>query len=184
MEVDPFTTHYQRRQKKREEFKSILRALVEGMASLVEGQRCFADEFGLSYGRVFNDGLESFKGKDTCKVISEWLRSGEEGAVLLKTLFNDLAQHQVALAEAFDEVARESADLGKAKMGKLANKYGFDANGDSLNAKHKHDRHTDLHQQLMMTLFVARYAKAREQMKADTESGREEYHSGNTVLKF
>ena len=71
MDFDPFSTHFQRKQKKREEFKLVLQELVEGTASLVEGQRCFADEFGLSYGRVFSDDFESFKSKDNCKVISD-----------------------------------------------------------------------------------------------------------------
>jgi hypothetical protein len=174
MEVDPFTIRYQRKQKKREEFKPVLRALVEGLASLVDGQRCFADEFGLSYGRVFDDDLESFKGKDTCKVIAEWLRGGEEGAERLKQLFDDLAQHQVALVETFDEVASESTEMSKLKKGKLINRYGFDVIADSSTAKHKRQHDSDTHQQLMMTLFVTRYAKARERMRSDMESGRNE----------
>lgn len=182
MEVDPFTIHYQRRQKKREEFKPVLRALVEGLAALVEGQRCFADEFGLSYGRVFNEQLASFRGKDTCKVISEWLRGGEEGAGMLKNLFDDLAQHQVAMVEAFDEVASESVDIGKLTMGKLADKYGFDTKCSSQKSKHKRELHIDVHQQLMMTLFIARYAKAREQMRADMDAGGKEENRGSAAF--
>jgi hypothetical protein len=184
MEVDPFTIRYQRKQKKREEFKPVLRALVEGLASLVDGQRCFADEFGLSYGRVFDDDLEFFKGKDTCNVIAEWLRGGEEGAEHLKQLFENLAQHQVALVETFDEVASESAFMSKQKKSKLINRYGIDAKTDSSKAKHKRQHDSDIHRQLMMTLFVARYAKAREQMRVDVESGRKERETGSEAVKL
>ncbi|MEJ2452846.1 MAG: hypothetical protein P8103_01635 [Candidatus Thiodiazotropha sp.] len=183
MEVDPFSIHIQRKQKKREAFRPVLRSLVEGLASLVEGQRCFADEFGLSYGRVFSDDLESFKGKDSCKVISDWIRGGEEGAMRLKQLFGDLAQHQVALVEAFDELTTDSIDGGKPKKGKHANQNVFDTKADSSRAKLKRQQHLDAHQQMLMSSFVARYAKAREQMRADTESGHKMKDSGNTAVK-
>ncbi len=184
MEVDPFTIHYQRKQKKREEFKPVLRALVEGLASLIDGQRCFADEFGLSYGRVFDTDHESFKGKDTCKVITEWLRGGEEGAAQLNRLFEDLAQHQLALVETFDEIAAESVDMGKQKKSKLMNRYGFNVKVDSAAAKQKRQHYSDTQQQFMMTLFVTRYAKARELMRADMESGRKERDTGSTAVKL
>jgi hypothetical protein len=171
MEVDPFATHYQRRQAKREEFKAVLRVLVEGLASLVEGQRCFAEEFGLSYGRVFHDDLESFKGKDTCKVISTWLREGEEGAARLSNLFDNLAQHQMALVEAADEVARESNEMAKLSKAKLANKLG--ASNKAELKKSKQEFRMALHHKLIMTAFVAGYAKSRERMRADeTDSPR------------
>jgi hypothetical protein len=169
MDIDPFVTHYQRKQKKREQFKAVLRVLVEGLASLVEGQRCFAEEFGLSYGRVFHDDLESFKGKNTCKAISNWLREGEEGAAKLNNLFNDLAQHQMALVEAADEVARESIDMAKLSKVKLANKLGASNKTDLMRSKQ--DFRMALHQKLIMTVFVAGYAKSRERMQADQTDG-------------
>jgi hypothetical protein len=165
MDVDPFSTHYQRRQKKRQQFKPVLRDLVEGLASLVEGQRCFAEEFGLSYGRVFHDDFESFKGKEICKVLSQWLREGEEGAAMLRNLFDDLAQHQMALVEAADEVARESVGMAKLSKAKLANKLG--ANGKADLTKSKEEFHAALHQSLIMTAFVTGYAKSRERMRND-----------------
>jgi hypothetical protein len=183
MEVDPLTIKFKRKQQKREEFKSVVRALVEGLASLIDGQRCFADEFGLSYGRVFYGDLDAFKGNDTCQVISDWIRGGEEGADMLKNLFDNLAQHQVALVEAFDEVASESADLGKLKKAKLANKYGFNSTLESHKAKNKREQNSDMHQQLMMTLFIARYAKAREQMRANMDDGSKKQETGSAAYK-
>lgn len=163
MDVNPFHVHYQRKQEtKRQQFRPVLRALVEGVASLVEGQRCFAEEFGLSYGRVFHDDLESFKGKNTSKVIAEWLRSGEAGADMLRNLFNDLAQHQMALVEAADEVARESMDMGTLSKSRLADMFGMDANDESGKSKYKQD----MQQRLIMTAFVTCYARSREGAKA------------------
>lgn len=183
MEVDPLSIHLKRKQKKREEFRPVLRSLVEGLASLVEGQRCFADEFGLSYGRVFSDDLDSFRGNDSCKVISDWIRSGEEGGLRLKRLFHDLAQHQVALVEAFDEIATESLESGKLKKSKYADQYLFAGTVDSSRMKIKRQQHVDAHQHMLMSLFVARYAKAREKMRADMESGRVLKVAGKTVVK-
>lgn len=181
MDFDPFSTHFQRKQKKREEFKLVLQELVEGTASLVEGQRCFADEFGLSYGRVFSDDFESFKGKDNCKVISEWIRGGEEGAHRLKRLFDDLAQHQLALVAAFDKVARESADVGKLKKGRRSNKSCIDAHVDASRQKSM-QQYSNTQQHLILTEFVAGYAKAREQMRLDAESGYTEIDTGKLEL--
>jgi hypothetical protein len=169
MEFDPFNTHYHRRQIKRQQFKPVLRELMEGLASLVQGQRCFADEFGLSYGRVFHDDFESFKGKNIGKEISQWLREGEEGAAMLRKLFDDLAQHQVALVEAADEVARESLGIAKISRSNLVKKISAKSKVDLL--KSKEGIHTALHQNLIITAFVIGYAKSRERMRNDqTES--------------
>jgi hypothetical protein len=182
MDVDPFTIRYQRKQKKRQDFKLVLSALVEGLASLVDGQRGFAEEFGLSYERVFHNDQESFKGRDSRKVIGEWLRSGEEGASKMRDLFDDLARHQVAVVEAIDQVSKESADLGKLKKSKLANKLGYDPRADSVVSKTCKGLNEDAHQRLMLSAFVAGYARAREQMRADREDGPEERHPGKAIM--
>lgn len=169
MEVDPFTIRYQRKQKKRQDFKLVLSAFVEGLASLVDGQRCFAEQLGLSDSRVFHNNQDSFKGRDACKVISEWLRSGEDGALKMRHLFDDLARHQIALVEAIDEVAKESAGLGKMKKNKLANKLGYDARADTGVSKNRKELNDDVHQRLILSAFVAGYARAREQMRENED---------------
>ena len=83
------------------------RALVAGVARLVEGQRCFADEFGLNYSRVFSDEYESFKGQSPEKVVRQWLLEGEEGAGKLQRLLDDLLRHQLALIGGLEGVARQ-----------------------------------------------------------------------------
>lgn len=82
--------------------------LVHGLAGLVAAQRCFAEEFGLGYGRVFSDGYEPFKGRRPEDVVREWLGGGDEGLSKLQHLFDDLAQHQLALVGALDGVAVEA----------------------------------------------------------------------------
>jgi hypothetical protein len=181
MDVDPFIVRYQRKQKKRQDFKLVLSAFVEGLASLVDGQHCFAEEFGLSYGRVFHNDQESFKGRDTRRVIGEWLRSGEEGARKMSELFDDLARHQVALVEAIEQVSKESADLGKLKKSKLANKLGYDPRADSAMSKNRNGLNKDAHQRLILSAFVAGYAQAREQMRAHSEDGSEGREAGKAV---
>lgn len=88
--------------------RRLAQILVRGLAGLVAAQRCFAEEFGLAYGRVFSDGYESFKGRAPEEVVKEWLGGGEEGLGRLQRLFDDLAQHQLALVGALDGVALEA----------------------------------------------------------------------------
>lgn len=85
--------------------------LARGLAGLVTAQRCFAEEFGLAYGRVFSDGYEAFKGCPPEEVLREWLAGGEEGMRRLQGLFDDLARHQLALVGALDGVALEAMAL-------------------------------------------------------------------------
>ncbi len=168
MDANPFPMlRHRRLETKRQKFRPVLRVLVEGLASLVEGQRCFAEEFGLSHGRVFHDDFEFLKSKDTRDVISEWIRDGEEGATRLRNLFDDLAQHQMALVEATEEVAKESVEMGKLSKSKLANMLGKDAKAESFKSQSKREMHQALHQRLFLTAFVAGYARSREQMKAE-----------------
>lgn len=93
-----------------------MEALVCGVARLVEGQRQFADEFGLPYGRVFDDAFESFKSRDTRDVLRHWLTS-DEGAGQLQKLLCSLACHQLAVLQAAEQV---TADSPRAANGWLA----------------------------------------------------------------
>lgn len=85
------------------------RALVEGLTQLVEGQRRFADEFGLNYERVFSDGFEAFKGRSVEDVLAEWLAADNDTADALTTLIQDLADHQLALVAAVETASHPQA---------------------------------------------------------------------------
>ncbi|WP_305044509.1 type VI secretion system-associated FHA domain protein [Geoalkalibacter sp.] len=85
-------------------------ALVTGLARMIEGLRCFADEFGLAQRRVLSAAWEDLhQGRPTEDVVRGWLRGGEEGARRIAQLFEDLATHQVALLYAGESIARETA---------------------------------------------------------------------------
>jgi hypothetical protein len=81
--------------------------LLQGLARLIEGQRCFADEFGLAYGRVFCEEFNDFKGRCPEEVLRQWRGGGEEGTLRLRRVLDDLVYHQLALVAALDGVALE-----------------------------------------------------------------------------
>lgn len=168
VDVDPASYLDQRSRKKREEFRHVIRALVEGIASLVEGQRCFADEFGLSYRRVFRGEYEPFKGRETERVIAEWVKGGEKGADLLREIFEDLARHQLALVEAVDQVAQSAMEIRKGKREKLVGIYDMDGTGSESRQRHFRQNRKALHQHVVVPAFVSGYAKARERMGEKT----------------
>lgn len=84
---------------------SCIDELLDGVARLIEGQRRFAEEFGVPYSRVFMDGFEAFKGRAIRDVLRDWLES-EHGADSLRNLLQDLANHQLALLESAGELSR------------------------------------------------------------------------------
>jgi hypothetical protein len=84
-------------------------ALIEGVSQLVEGQRRFAEEFGLTYERVFRDGFESFKGRNVGDVLREWLRGEGGDAQDVERLLQDLADHQFALLTAVEIVTNDAS---------------------------------------------------------------------------
>ncbi|AJF06107.1 type VI secretion system-associated FHA domain protein [Geoalkalibacter subterraneus] len=84
-------------------------ALISGVARLIEGLRCFADEFGLSPRRILGEAWEEFQCGNAEDVLRNWLRDGDDGAQRIERLFNDLTAHQVALLSGVDGVAREAA---------------------------------------------------------------------------
>lgn len=90
--------------------------VAEGLARLLEGQRRFAEEFGLQYGRVFRDGYESYIGPDSVTLIRRWLSGDGNGAGSLDTLFRDLAAHQLALLSALDSAVCDAVDGVDTKM--------------------------------------------------------------------
>lgn len=96
-----------------------IKVLVQGLARLAAGQRCFADEFGLNYGRVFSSGYEDFKGQKPEKIICQWLCEGEEGAQRLQQLLDDLVKHQLALLGALEGIASEAVAQLCPKRAKL-----------------------------------------------------------------
>ncbi len=84
------------------------KTVVKGMALLIQGQRQFADEFGISNARVFPQSHHLLDGKSPEKCLKQIFRSGEPGIQQLQELFNDMIEHQLALFSAIDAVAKEA----------------------------------------------------------------------------
>jgi len=82
-------------------------AMIAGLARLVDGQRQFAEEFGLPYGRVFDDAFEPFKSRDTREVLRDWVPS-DEGPEHLQQLLLNIAHHQLAVLQAAEHVVGRS----------------------------------------------------------------------------
>lgn len=86
------------------------KAVILGFADLIQGQRQFADEFGLSLNRVFPNSYNALHGHRAKDVVATLFQSGNHNAKEVKNLFNDLITHQVAIFSALDGIAEESLE--------------------------------------------------------------------------
>ena len=84
------------------------RALVHGIARLIEGQRQFADEFGLSLNRVFPNSYESLEGQTATQHAISLFTADWKSISELEDMFDDLISHQVAVFSALDGIANET----------------------------------------------------------------------------
>ncbi|MCH8542080.1 MAG: hypothetical protein LAT61_00795 [Alcanivorax sp.] len=135
-----------------------VQSLVRGVARIVEGQRRFADEFGLPYSRLFQDGFEAFKGQAPEEVLRTWLSAEGADANRIDQLFSDLLSHQLALVEALATVHQ----LPKQPLGfrqRLASLFQR-APREPDEASHRS------YMEVIAPAFVAAYAGAREQGQA------------------
>ena len=82
--------------------------ILTGIIKLLEGQRCFADELGLPYDRVFDEECQIFRNKKPGLILGAWLQDKVEGPAKFTRLVNDLVEHNLALWAALDGVALES----------------------------------------------------------------------------
>ncbi len=142
--------------------------LVRGLARLAEGQRCFAEEFGLNYSRVFGDDYESFKGQNPETVIRQWLKEGETGARKLQGFLDDLLQHQLALVTALEGIADTALEQFCPQKAAAASPNVFGLRPLAWRTYRK--LHRDYvknrqlrHQNLVIAGFVTGYTRAREQ---------------------
>ncbi|MEN8141303.1 MAG: type VI secretion system-associated FHA domain protein [Thermodesulfobacteriota bacterium] len=147
--------------------EEVIKTISEGITSLIEVQRCFAEEFGLSHGRVFQNDFEDFKDRPMQEVLTEWLTGGASGADSLAQIIEDLNEHQIALISALDGVASEALEQlrPRSHRGKGPGVLGIRPMAWS----HYRNFHRKLrenknirHQQLVMPGFVSRYVESRE----------------------
>ena len=131
-----------------------VKALVDGFARLVEGQRRFADEMGLPYSRIFHDGFESFKDAASVEeVIYAWITPGSDGESKINVMVRDLMEHQLALIEALGS-KEDEREKGWAEK-----------TFSSLFSKKKSTRQGTHRGYMEVTIpaFVVAYTRAREQ---------------------
>ncbi len=86
------------------------RVIVNGLIKLVDGQKSFANEFGLPFNRVFRHSAEVLRNNDTRQVIKNWLRDDQHGATHLSALLSDIIEHNLALCAALDGIAAETLE--------------------------------------------------------------------------
>jgi hypothetical protein len=133
--------------------------LVSGVSRLVDGQKQFADEMGLPYARIFQDGFEAFKDAPVEEVILSWLSAGSGGHKNIEQLFVDLLGHQMALVEALAEIRTQSPTQPTS----LQNLFGLFRSDNSHHTQASHRSYMEV----TAPAFIAAYARAREQGRFD-----------------
>lgn len=83
----------------------LARSVVTGLSQLIEGQKQFADEFGLSLSRVFPQSFSFLDGHSVETIIADIFREGDLRQDDLEKLFKDIFMHQLALVGAIEHVA-------------------------------------------------------------------------------
>jgi len=154
--------------------KQLAKTVVNGLTRLVDGQRQFADEFGLSLHRVFRNSCEHLEGRTSKEVITDWFLSGDEGVQHIEPLIEDLLMHQLALVSVLDDVV--SSTLEKLTPEKVAGN-----NADKLiYSVHNWQQYKSKireymengnirYQELVMPGFLSNYIKIRESVKRTVE---------------
>ncbi|MBA3981513.1 MAG: hypothetical protein C0462_13030 [Alcanivorax sp.] len=137
-----------------------MQTLVQGVSRLVEGQRRFADEFGLPYGRLFHDAFEAFKDQSPETVIRAWLDAGAQADAELEALFSDLLGHQLALVEALAAVSA-APEKPRGLAGRLATWF-------RRAPQARHDASHRDYMEVIAPVFVTAYASAREQVTSSS----------------
>ncbi len=142
-------------------------AVVAGIARLVEGMRCFADEFGLARGRVLAEVCDDLQGHRPEDILRGWLRGGEEGAQRIHHLFDALASHQMALVSGLEGVARETVSHFNPQQFQQRAPRVFGLRPGVWRSYCSYYRELvandhQLHQKLVLPGFLAAYARARE----------------------
>lgn len=97
-----------KRTKKPKQGLTSTHVILSGVAKLLEGQRCFAKEFGLTYPTILHPECQVFRQRKPEAIIHEWFQDKNDGPQKFSHLINDLVEHNLALCAALDGVAQES----------------------------------------------------------------------------
>ncbi len=145
-------------------------AVVKGIAKLIQGQRQFAEEFGLSSARVFPQTHHLFDGNSPEKSIKQIFRSGESGVLQLEALFNDMVEHQLALFSAIDAVAEETLNSLSPKIVSEEYPGRFATKGSKWSFYLRYHKEFQINDNFRFNMivapgFVKKYSKTREHQK-------------------
>ncbi|MFV1992434.1 MAG: hypothetical protein ACC635_00905 [Acidiferrobacterales bacterium] len=84
-------------------------SILIGLAQLIDGQRRFADEFGLKQDLVFSADLADIQKRGSSAVLRDWLTgTNPDASSQLDSLFEDLAFHQSSLLSSLDTITRRT----------------------------------------------------------------------------
>ncbi|MFV2059353.1 MAG: type VI secretion system-associated FHA domain protein [Gammaproteobacteria bacterium] len=143
------------------------KTVVQGMSLLIQGQRQFAEEFGLSNARVFPQSHYLLDGQSPDKCLKQIFRSGDLGIAQLQEIFNDMIEHQLALFSAIDAVAKEALTSLSPKNVQSENPSRFTTGGNKwrfYKSYHKEFQVNDSFRFNMIVApgFVKKYSSIRE----------------------
>ena len=160
------------------------RALVHGIARLIEGQRQFADEFGLSLNRVFPNSYKSLEGQTPTQHAISLFTADWNSITELENMFNDLILHQVALFSALDGIANETLNqMGDDGLGDGKSKVN-DARAWRLHKARLQelmDNDALRFEKLIAAGFVDNYARSLEQRDTSTKDTRNKIEGGKVA---
>lgn len=157
--------------------RSASKILLLGIIKLLEGQRRFADEFGIPHRDMFHPDCQIFRQKNSRAVIQEWLMDTEDGPRKFSYLVNDIIEHNLAIYAALDGVARESIDQLSPRMVKSK---GFSIFGwypfAWLTYRQLHRTYAEndyrRHQEIVVKGFATAYAMHREKVRNEGNTPR------------
>lgn len=170
----------ERRQRK----LAFTRALVHGLARLIEGQRQFADEFGLSLRRVFPNSHQLLEGQTSGKLAISLFTADWKSVSEVENMFADLIQHQVSLFSALDGIAYATLNhMGDEGLGDGRAKLN-DARAWRLHKERLQeliDNDTLRFEKLVAGGFVRHYIKSHENRAKKSEHDSENVNDGRVA---
>ena len=175
--IDP---DVERRQRK----LAFTRALVHGIARLIEGQRQFADEFGLSLRRVFPNSYELLEGQTPTQLAISLFTADWKSVSEVEIMFADLIQHQVSLFSALDGIAHAALKhMGDEGLGdgrsKLNDARAWRLHKERLQELIEND--SLRFEKLVASGFVRHYIKSQENHGNNPQKGSEKIKDGRVA---
>jgi hypothetical protein len=141
--------------------------ITKGLVRLIEGQKRFAEEFGLNLQRLFPEVEEVLLNNDFGKVIQEWLETAE-GVRNLQQMFESLVKHQLALISALDGIALQTIRELTTKELNAKLRLGLRLNKSAIDHVHELKNNQQLrYQKLIVPGFIDAYVKTREKLQKE-----------------